>query len=64
MKNAGILIELLLGLLDRADTISKLLATAHKENRDVTSAELDALASVDDISRIKLQEAITEAKNT
>jgi hypothetical protein len=62
MNNAAILIELLLGLLDRADSISKLLQTAHKENRDVSDAELDALASVDDISRIKLQDAIDKAK--
>lgn len=58
MKNAAILVDLLLGLLDRADAIGKLLRTAQQENRDVTDAEIDTLVSVDDISRIRLQDAI------
>ena len=61
-KNADILFSLLLGLLDRAGGITALLQTARSEGRDVSETELDALAGGDDLSRIKLQEAIKKAR--
>ena len=63
MKNADILFSLLLALLDRASGITALLNVARAEGRDVTDKEIEALASGDDLSRIKLQEAIAKARS-
>ena len=56
--NAGLVLSLLFGLLDRAQTIASLLKTARAENRDVTDAELDALVTDDDAARAELVAAI------
>ena len=56
------LVTLMLGLLDRASAIGQLIATARRENRDVTSAELDALVDADQIARAALVAAIAASK--
>ena len=56
--NAGLVLSLLFGLLDRAAAIAQLLRTARAENRDVTDAELDALVHDDDAARAELVNAI------
>lgn len=62
MNNAALLVTLLLGLVDRANTIGILIATAQKEGRDVTDAELDKLAADDDEASIALQNKIDKAR--
>lgn len=62
VTNASILVSLLLGLLDRTQEIGQLLAKVHSENRDVTTAELDALFAGDDAARATLQAAIDRAR--
>jgi len=62
MANAAILINLLLGLLDRASTIGALFAKAQSEGRDITDAELDALVADDDAARAALDAAIAKAR--
>ena len=62
MGNAAILVDLLLGLVDRAATISTLLSTAKAEGRDVSAAELDTLFAGDDAARASLQAKIDAAK--
>ena len=52
--NAGLILTFLFGLLDRAQAIAQLLKTARAENRDITDAELDALALDDDAARAEL----------
>lgn len=49
-------------LLARASTIGALIAKAQTEKRDVSEAELDALASADDAARAALQDAINKAR--
>lgn len=60
--NATLLLTALLGLLDRADKIGKLLQLAKSENRDVTDAELDAVVGDDNQAREILVAAIAYAK--
>lgn len=60
--NATVLISLLLSLLDRASVIGALISKARSENRDVTSAELDALVATDQLARQALVDAIANAK--
>lgn len=60
--NAGILLSLLFGLLDRATAIGELLRLAKSENRDVTDTELDTLVSDDDAARAALREAIEKRR--
>jgi hypothetical protein len=62
MGNAAVAVDLLLGLLDRASAIGTLLAKANTEGRDVTDAELDALAAGDDAARAALDAAIKKAR--
>jgi hypothetical protein len=62
MGNAALAIQLLISLLDRAGQIGTLLNRAAAEKRDVTTAELDALAVADDDARARLQDAIDKAK--
>jgi hypothetical protein len=59
--NAAVLVDLLLGLLDRAAAIGGLLTKAKAEGRDVTSAELDALFAEDATAKAALQAAIDKA---
>lgn len=59
--NAAVLVELLLGLLDRAAAIGGLLTKAKAEGRDVTSAELDTLFAEDATAKAALQAAIDKA---
>lgn len=47
--------------LATAIAISALISKAKAENRDVTIDELNALASQDDVARLKLDEAIKKA---
>jgi hypothetical protein len=60
--NALILLQLLTQLIGQADAIGKLLAQAHGEGRDISTAELDALFANDDAARARLQAAIDAAK--
>jgi hypothetical protein len=62
MGNAAILVDLLLGLLDRANAIGALISKAKAEGRDVTDAELDALVAQDDAARAALVAAIAKAR--
>lgn len=59
---AELAISLLLGLLDRATQIGTLIETARKENRDITTAELDTLVAKDNEARDALTKAIADAK--
>ena len=59
---AAVALELLFGLLDRASSIAALINKAKAENRDVTDAELDALAVLDDAARVALEAAIAKRK--
>ena len=60
--NAALAIQLLLGLLDRATAIGALLKQAEDEGRDISDAELDALAAADDQARAALVAAIAAAR--
>lgn len=60
--NSVALITLLLGALDRAQQIGALISTAQSEGRDVTAAELQALADADTAARQQLVDAIDAAK--
>lgn len=57
-----IAVQLLIQLLGQADAIARLLQLAKSENRDVTDAELNALAASDDAARNALQSAIDKAR--
>ena len=59
---AELAITLLLGLLDRAAQIGALISSAKAQGRDVTEAELNALAADDDVARKALEEAIKKAR--
>jgi len=59
---AAVALELLFGLLDRAQSIGALLTKAQAEGRDVTQEELDALAAADDLARVGLVDAIAKAR--
>ena len=60
--NAAIVIQLLLGLLDRASAISALIQTAQNEGRDITDAEMDAVVAADDAAKKSLQDTIDAAR--
>ncbi len=62
MGNAAIAVQLILGLLDRASAIGGLLKQAQTEGRDITDAELDALAVDDDAAAKALKDAIAAAR--
>ena len=62
MGNAAIAINLILGLLDRAQAIGGLISKAQAEGRDITDAELDGLAATDDAAKIALAAAIAKAR--
>lgn len=62
MGAAGLAVQLLLGLLDRATQVTQLIDKARAENRDVTVSELDALSTAFDEANAKLTDAIAEAK--
>lgn len=62
MGNAAIAVDLILGLIDRAQAIGGLIAKAQAEGRDITDAELDGLAAGDDAARIALTAAIARAR--
>lgn len=55
-------LTLLFGLLDRVAAINSLLQKAKAEGRDITEAELDALAAQDDVARSKLAAEIAKAR--
>ena len=59
---AALALNLLFGLLDRAQKIQELLKRAQAEGRDVTDAELDQLAAEDDAARKALEESIAKRK--
>lgn len=63
MKNGELLLQLLLGLFDRANQITALFKRAAAENRDVSDAELDALAAEDDAARVRQIIANAKARN-
>jgi len=57
-----IAMNLIMQLIDRAGTIGALIQKAQTEKRDITPAELDALAVQDDAARAKLVAAIAAAR--
>lgn len=59
---ADVIITLLFGLLDRAQSYATLIAKAKAENRDVTEAEVDAAIAEYDSSRASLVAAIARAR--
>jgi len=59
--NAIALLALLLQYSDKVGQMANLLNTAAKENRDVTTAELDQLFADDNAARDRLQAAIDAA---
>lgn len=60
---AAIAIDLAFQLLDRGMAYMTLVNKARAENRDVSHAELDALAAQDDAARAKLEAAVAKAKS-
>lgn len=60
---AAAAIEIAFSLLDRGMAYIALLNEARAENRDISDAELDALATRDNAARIALVEAIADAKS-
>jgi len=60
--NAATAVTLLVELLKQASAISSLVQRAQSENRDLTPAELDAVAERDDEARASLVAAIAKAK--
>lgn len=61
-ENAALALQLLITLIEHTQEIAQLIQTAQSENRDVTSAELDALAINDDDERKHLQGQIDAVK--
>ena len=61
--NSAIAIDLLLNLLDRAAAYGALVSQAKNEGRDITDAELDGLATEDDVARKELEEAIKKRRS-
>lgn len=59
---AAIALNVLFGLLDRAQQIQQLIATAQAEGRDVTQAELDQFFAADDAAAAALKDAIAKAR--
>ena len=60
--NADLLLTLLIAALSRANEIGVLLRQAKAEGRDITDAELDAMAVKDDIAKASLDAAIAKAR--
>lgn len=61
--NLQVALGLLIQLLGQADAIGRLIQLAHKEGRDISDAELDALVASDDGARQALQTAIDAKKS-
>ena len=61
-SGVSVALEILFGLIDRAQAIGTLLTQARAEGRDITQAELDALVTADDIARAALVAAIARAR--
>lgn len=59
---AAMALQLLFGLLDRAQSIKDVLGTAQAAGRDVTDAEIQALVDADDVARAALVKAIADRK--
>ena len=59
---AVVALNLLFGLLDRAQAVGALISKAQAEGRDVSDAELDVLAASDDTARAALAQAIKDAR--
>lgn len=55
-------LTLLIALLSQANEIGRLIRQAQAEGRDITDAELDALAIEDDAARARLAAAIEAAR--
>lgn len=51
-----------LSLLGKAQEVSKMVAKAQSENRDLTAVELDSIIAEDDVARIALNDAILKNK--
>lgn len=62
MKNAALILDLLISAATRFSELTELLKLAHTEGRDVSDAELDAFASRDDDARKRLQDLIDQKK--
>lgn len=62
MPALALVIQLLLGLLDRASSIAALIKEAQSQGRDITQAELDTLFAADDAARAELQAEIDKQK--
>jgi len=62
MPVAGLAVQLLLGLLDRASSITALIQQAQASGKDITQAQLDALVADDDKARKALADAIAAAR--
>jgi len=60
--NAAVAVSLLVELLKQASAISTLVREAQTEGRDITAAELKAIAERDDEARAALVAAIASAK--
>jgi hypothetical protein len=55
-------LDLLFGLLDRAQAIGKMITDARASGRDLTEADLNSLVASDDQARIALVKAISDAR--
>jgi hypothetical protein len=55
-------LTLLNQLLTQGQALGRLTAQAQAEGREITAAEIDALADLDDTARASLQDAIARAK--
>lgn len=62
MPNIILAVQLLTTLFERGAAIAALMNKAQAEKRDITSAELDALAAQDDAAKAKLDAAIKAAR--
>jgi len=61
MSTAAI-IDIILSLATRMQAAASLIIRARAENREISNAELDALAASDDAARAALVDAIAAAK--
>lgn len=55
-------LQLLTALLNQAGAINALITKAHAEGRQISDAELDALAAGDDAEKVGLTAAIAAAR--
>ena len=61
LQAVGLAVDLLSAVSEltlRLQTVNALLQKAHSEGRELTQAELDSVASLDDVARDKLAKAI------